>query len=70
MQFDPTIRLDFLVTGVGVLFFVARLQSQVSSNSRDISRTGALLDGLEKRVRGTERSIDRHLGDAERGVDG
>lgn len=64
MNFDPTIRLDFVATGLGLIFFVARLQNQVASNTRDINRTGKLLDDLEKRVRDTELHVASHLGAA------
>ena len=71
MQFDPTIRLDFIVVAASVATFVIRLQSQMAANSRDIKRTGDLLDKLEARVERNEtrveenqRMMDRHLGAA------
>ena len=63
MQFDPTIRLDFVTTAGVILFFVARLQSQVVANSRDISRTGYVLEKIENRVRESEIKISGHLGE-------
>jgi hypothetical protein len=71
MNFDPTISLDFIVVAAGIALFVIRLQSQMAANTRDIARTGDLLDKLEKRVERNEekvaanqRILDRHLGPA------
>lgn len=71
MNFDPTISLDLLVIAGGVALFVIRMQTQMSANSRDIKRTGELLDKLEARVaknedeaRENQRLFDRHLGAA------
>lgn len=71
MTFDPTISLDLLVVAGGVALFVIRMQAQMAANSRDIKRTGELLDKLEKRVGRHEdqmlenqRLLDRHLGAA------
>jgi hypothetical protein len=72
MQFDPTIRLDFIVVAAGVSMFVIRMQTQIATNTRDIGRTGKLLDKLEARVERNEeraeenqRLLDRHLGKAQ-----
>lgn len=71
MKFDPTISLDLLLIAAGVALFVIRMQAQMASNSRDIKRTGELLDKLELRVGRNEaqalenqRLLDRHLGAA------
>mgnify|MGYP001012855495 CR=1 FL=1 len=71
MNFDPTIRLDFIVVAGTIALFVIRMQAQMAANSRDIARTGDLLDKLEARVERNEaravenqRLLDRHLGAA------
>ena len=62
MNFDPTLRLDFLLVSASVLFFLARLQSKVDSLSSAQERISEILNKLEVRVRDTEIDVAHHLG--------
>jgi hypothetical protein len=62
MQFDPTIRLDFVATAFVVIFFVARLQSRVDKLTEDLARSLGILDKLEERVRKFELAVASHVG--------
>ena len=69
MQFDPTIRLDFVATTFVVIFFVARLQTRVEKLTEDNARTIKILEKLECRVRRFELKVVRHVGEHENGED-
>lgn len=62
MQFDPTIRLDFVATALGVIFFLARMQSRMERLSEDNVRTSSILEKLERRLRRWELRMAAHVG--------
>ena len=64
MNFDPTLRLDFLLVAASVLFFVARLQSKVDALSSAVERITKILTGIENRVRDTELEVAEHMGES------
>jgi len=61
-RIDPVIRLDFLlaflVTVASVLVFGVRLADQAAANARELRRTSAILDDLERRIRSNEHRIE------------
>lgn len=64
MNFDMTLRLDFLLVAASVLFFVARLQSKVDNLSTAVERITNILTGIEQRVHDTEIDVASHMGEA------
>lgn len=64
MHFDPTLRLDFILVAVSVLFFVARLQAKVDALSSAVERITKILSGLEVRAHDTEIVVAEHIGEA------
>lgn len=64
MNFDMTLRLDFLLVAASVLFFVARLQSKVDGLSSAVERITKMLSDVEIRVRNTELDVAEHMGES------
>jgi hypothetical protein len=64
VNFDMTLRLDFLLVAASVLFFVARLQSKVDGLSSAVERISKLLSDVEIRVRDTELNVAEHMGES------
>jgi hypothetical protein len=62
MNFDPTIRLDFLVTIAGVIVFVLRLQTRLEKLSEANARMSGILEKLEERLRKFELTVAAHVG--------
>jgi hypothetical protein len=64
VNFDMTLRLDFLLVAASVLFFVARLQSKVDGLSSAVERITKMLSDVEIRVRNTELDVAEHMGES------